>query len=391
MQVSKKLFAVTLLMAILISSTVTYMLARNPSSTFMITTGIYPGVPSFMGWREGDYYFVKDANGVIKYIGTDASTVIQSALNDLPDNGVFIVLGTGGVFPLSSPLTIAGYLKTILIYATLICPTGAQALVFGTENKSFEKGYVYVNRIDGTDRGKGKYGIHLKWGCNNRFQINHITNCDIGVYIDAQTLDKGAVADNEWYFNLLDFNGDGIVIRGASYSHHAEGQRFYGGSIFNNTNRGLWIKSYAKHTQFYAVADYNHPDIDDDVGYTIIIAPFVRNIDRTDLDDNAKYNSVIITGGGIAEHGFISQCSGSATFSGDGSKTYFDIEHHLSEPAHSFGVTLASPLSQYITYVEEVTVGSTRYLRVHFNAAPPSGTDNVVLKWWAKIHMGMEG
>jgi hypothetical protein len=362
---------------------------HNEETSSVVIENSMVDTASYIVWTNSTHYFAKNGKtGEIEFSGTDAYTVIQSAINNLPDNGVFVVKGEGGSFPLSHPLTLTGYYKVFYFYATFLNPPGAQAIVCGDSSRPLSRCEIHVNVIDGTDRQTGKYGIHLKNGRNNIFYVNHILNTDIAIYIDGAELNK-PVADNEWYFNLLDFNRDGIVIQGGSYVNHAEGNRFYGGSIFNNTNRGLWIKAYAKHTFFNAVADYNHPDIDDDCGYTYINCPFVRTIDRTDLNWNQKDNSIIITAGGILEGGFIASCSGSATFSGDGSRTYFDIEHHLSEPAHTWGVTKASNILQNIVYVEEVVIGNVRYLRVHFDSAPHAGTNNVVLKWWAKIHIGM--
>jgi len=385
-QISLKKATTIILISILLTVIVSYYaFASSPSSTFTISPGVYPGAPWMTVWKEGNNYYVKDANGKLVYSDTDASAAINYALNSLPDNGRLYVRGEGGSFQLSEPIFIYGYLKHIIIDATLLPSQGHQAIVIGNATHPAEKCIIEVNRIDGTDKATGEYGIHLRNGRNNRFYINHLINLDIGIYIHV--VEGGYGADNTWYINLIDFCGDGIVIYGYNYTHHAEGNRFYGGAIFNCTDRGLWIKAYAKHTFFNMVADYNSPDIDDDVGYTTIISPFVRNIDRLDLDDNAKSNSLIITGGGIAEGGFISQESGSATFTGDGSKTYFDIEHHLSEPAHSWYVTLASYIgSVRITYVEEVQIGEKRYLRVHLSTAPADGTE-VVFKWHARIHM----
>jgi len=56
--------------------------AVTPSSTFYISSGVYPGAPSFTIWREGSNYFAKDDNGMLKYSGTNATTIIQSVVNN---------------------------------------------------------------------------------------------------------------------------------------------------------------------------------------------------------------------------------------------------------------------------------------------------------------------
>jgi hypothetical protein len=72
---------------------------------------------------------------------------------------------------------------------------------------------------------------------------------------------------------------------------------------------------------------------------------------------------------------------GTATFSGDGSTTQFNIPHGLTRAASYWNVQKASDIIQDIEYVTEVEVGGVRYLRVVFESAPPAGTNNIVLKW----------
>jgi len=81
-QVSLKWAIALVLIACLVSSSIVYyVFAVSPSSAFTISSGVYPGAPCYTVWREGDYYFAKDANGEIDYSGTDASQIIQSALD----------------------------------------------------------------------------------------------------------------------------------------------------------------------------------------------------------------------------------------------------------------------------------------------------------------------
>jgi parallel beta-helix repeat protein len=83
-QVSLKWAIALVLIACLVSSSIVYyVFGVSPSSAFTISSGVYPGAPCYTVWREGDYYFAKDANGEIDYSGTNASYVINSALNAL--------------------------------------------------------------------------------------------------------------------------------------------------------------------------------------------------------------------------------------------------------------------------------------------------------------------
>jgi len=58
--------------------------ASTPSSTFYVSSGIYPGAPSYTVWKEGSNYFAKDVNGRLRYSGTNMTAIVNNAINDLP-------------------------------------------------------------------------------------------------------------------------------------------------------------------------------------------------------------------------------------------------------------------------------------------------------------------
>jgi len=73
--------------------------------------------------------------------------------------------------------------------------------------------------------------------------------------------------------------------------------------------------------------------------------------------------------------------SGTATFSGDGTTTQFAIEHGLvSTPRIKIVWKEVSGLPD----IDYVTADDT-YIYVNFVSAPPNGTDNVVLGWYARV------
>jgi hypothetical protein len=79
-----------------------YVLGVSPSSTFTISGGVYPGAPSYTIWREGDYYFAKDANGEIDFSGTNSTYVIQNAIN----NGYGRIFFKKGTYMITSTVEI---------------------------------------------------------------------------------------------------------------------------------------------------------------------------------------------------------------------------------------------------------------------------------------------
>jgi len=80
-------------------------------------------------------------------------------------------------------------------------------------------------------------------------------------------------------------------------------------------------------------------------------------------------------------HGYITANSGTATFSGDGSTTQFKVAHGLVKAPKTVVVTPASPDAAGDFYV----TWDDTYIYVNYKTAPPSGTDNVKLSWYAEV------
>jgi len=104
--------------ASLISATFVYVFAVSPSSTFTISSGIYPGAPTYTIWREGSNYFAKDANGVLAYSGTVAYTLIQDVFDQNPQS-IFFKEGTydlnGQTVTATAPIIIWGEGKNSIL------------------------------------------------------------------------------------------------------------------------------------------------------------------------------------------------------------------------------------------------------------------------------------
>jgi hypothetical protein len=73
--------------------------------------------------------------------------------------------------------------------------------------------------------------------------------------------------------------------------------------------------------------------------------------------------------------------SGTATFSGDGTKTQFAIAHGLAMAPSKVYVTPGSSDAKGPFYV---TADATN-IYVNYATAPPAGTNNVVLYWYAEV------
>jgi len=79
-QINVKTALIFVGISILLTSLFFYAFAATPSSTFYISSGVYPGAPSYTIWKEGANYFAKDVNGMLKYSGTNASQIITNCI-----------------------------------------------------------------------------------------------------------------------------------------------------------------------------------------------------------------------------------------------------------------------------------------------------------------------
>jgi len=81
-KISLKTAIITVLLSVLLTTGIVYVLA-SPNGTFTISPYIYPGAPKYTIFKEGNTYYAKNAYGAIDYSGTNATMVIQSALDSL--------------------------------------------------------------------------------------------------------------------------------------------------------------------------------------------------------------------------------------------------------------------------------------------------------------------
>ena len=90
--ISLKRTLIIVTISILLVSGIFYTFAANPSSTFYLSSGVYPGAPSFTIWKESNNYFAKNIYGELKYSGLVFPTLIQACIDDLTSGGVIFLM-----------------------------------------------------------------------------------------------------------------------------------------------------------------------------------------------------------------------------------------------------------------------------------------------------------
>lgn len=142
------------------------------ASTFWISSGVYPGAPSYTVWREGSMYFAKDAYGKIGFSGTNASQIIQNPLN-LKGK----ILLKSGLYPLDVPLGI--YENTDFggdgMGSTILQMTRNYDMMIGNAETAFfdvgDYGNITIHdlTLDGNNKAYG--GIRMDIGIAANVQI----------------------------------------------------------------------------------------------------------------------------------------------------------------------------------------------------------------------------
>jgi len=108
----KTYLATVLLVALICIGTTSYVLSQSSSQTITIEPPSFTETASYTIFKVGDTIYAKNGTtGEIEFSGTDASQVIQSAINALTNGGKILI--KAGTYLLSSPLTLNRYISLV--------------------------------------------------------------------------------------------------------------------------------------------------------------------------------------------------------------------------------------------------------------------------------------
>ena len=437
---------------------------------------------SYIIWTDGTNYYAKNGKtGQIDFSGTDASTVIQNAINNLTPNRTWKeVVKLKGVFYVST-ISLPSYTVLDLREATLIMKNNVNNNMINAIHASNVE--IIGGIIDGNKANQTQgHGIYVAYSDSQSFRIygveirnfkgngiyiysyvsnGEISNCVIhdnewsGIDLDDHILET-IVTGNTIYNNglhgiMIDtaglrnvISGNVVYLNGASgielYSD-APGYESYGTAIVGNTcwqNRyhGIEVNQYQSgilitgnscvENNMHGIRVYNSRDIViagnmcarngtsgqpyDGINvydcYNVTITGNRCFDDRSprvqrygiSLEGSGGYHIVIgnnpadntsgtiNVGSGLQgcvvryNRGYVTENGGTVTFSGNNSATQFKIPHGLFSAPTKILVTPGSNDAKGTFYV---TADST-YIYVNYATAPPSGTNNVVLYWYAE-------
>lgn len=180
---ASKFVTIGLLIGLLIGAFIAY--GQSPSSTFTISSGVYPGAPSYTIWTEGGEYFAKDANGRLAYSGTNASQIINYAYANLPSNGGSLFL-LSGTFVLGTTIYPSSNSETYGVFgATILTPPAVAIATSLISIENVQNVSIHDLVVDGASYFY--CGINIAYGSNN-------------ILIDHNIL-KGAYDRNLWVWD----------------------------------------------------------------------------------------------------------------------------------------------------------------------------------------------
>jgi hypothetical protein len=197
---ASKFVTIGLLIGLLIGAFIAY--GQSPTSTFTISTGIYPGAPSYTIWNEGSDYFAKDANGFIGYSGTNFTTLSTSCISALPSNGGKITIEVGAY---------AGHIVIDRSNVILEGEGGPGDIPVSSDpgkSPSALLGTVITPE-------EGQNGVYIEGANRTGVQIRNL-----GIWFKTATTGHGITTDKDQQFHLRDAVFENIAVLGVDATHY---------------------------------------------------------------------------------------------------------------------------------------------------------------------------
>jgi hypothetical protein len=366
----------------------------------------FVGEPSFTVFEENGVYYA--LNNFTKELisGTDASTVIQQAINALTNGGILFI--KAGRYFIKSPIILADnirivgesypnylhYPSTKLTLATTLV-LDADVNMFVASFNSSTPLFSSLEDLNLEGAGYAKTAVFL-----SKAQVVTLKNVAFHDFDEYGISINGGEIISVDHCAFYDINKEGVSLSdwyGEIHITH---------SIFNTCNPAIFASGYGNRV----VIEYN--DIYSSPTHGIALNGLSDNlnnllIQNNNIHDNSYYGiafsnyviSPIVIANRFSNNGwgalnmrppnafirynwgYVTENSGTATFSGNGTQTQFTIPHGLAGTPKVANVTPASNDAKGNFYV---TADSTN-VYVNYATAPPAGTNNVVLYWSASM------
>jgi hypothetical protein len=262
---------------------------------------------SYIVYREGDmYYAVNGVTGLVDFSSTDASEVIQKAINALPDGGeVFIKTG---VYRITKTISLKHYVKIRGEgHSTLLEPDSNVIVFSGVGTEADRLRYVVIESLtfappqpDGTTTAiyleqaldpiiKDCYFHNLGYAIKLRYVFRpHI----MSVYVSGcfhPTIVAEHSPDVHIIDSVFDLNkGDAVQLLGTLDGIHDGGHKIIGCLFINNGNQAVFAKGVFASEISNCVIDMNGRGIE------------LHNVEDFRIVNNSISENTIVDGDLIA-------------------------------------------------------------------------------------------
>jgi len=360
-----------------------------------------PAEAAYIIFRDGEHVKAKNGlTGEIDFSGTDASTVIQWALDSLTPNRTWVEkVAVVGSFTLSSKIRVSGYTFLDLSQANLtlavnvndnmIEASGWYFTIFGgilnANGANQERGSAILVKAEAQRFFIG-YGMRIfnakEHGIHLQGDYEHDKWVGVGVIADIiiEGCGGSGVLSAPWsadhIFSRLNCGGNG----GAGICLSTSDSNLVENCLFWNNWKGIDIYNSRHNVIIANRADYNLC-----CGICICNNSSENIIVGNEVYGNGEHQILVESEAGTRNiirdnGGYMAENSGVTIFSGDGETTTFPIPHGLSGTPKSWSIEAASADAMGNRYV----VANATHLIVTYAVPPPQGNDNVVLVWRAE-------
>ena len=237
---------------------------------------------------------------------------------------------------------------------------------------------ISSNLIHGSNYGIWQYNSNENNIVGNTFKaINYNA-----IYIENS--EKNTINNNF----IIDNKKTGIYLNGASYnmihSNHLinigseTDNRFWGIALYHTTDtysthnivENNIIQSFISNRLKYGIGERDSSD-----DYNVIKNNKISGVAELPIKKEGA-NTIV-----RENRGWATENSGTATFSGDGTTTQFSIAHGLVSAPTKVLVTpmTADAASDFYVTADDANI------YINYKSAPPSGTDNLKLSWYAEV------
>jgi hypothetical protein len=397
---------------------------------------------------KGNYYAKSGDNGSIVFSGTDASTVIQRAID--AELGKWGTVWLKGYFTLSKGITLwsgvglrgakAGWgdsagsikiedglygnfnepivtIKNHPSYSSIkFFPYIGELAIIGGGNANYTSNHgIYVSDENGAPMDIFIRNVLIGWCGGNGLHVYSGSKMYVSDFYSESNKQYGVYVDKSAILEISRAYIYGNRKSGIYYNAHGGGGylNIMQNIIFNNGYYGVEVYSTTKGSiqiignmfiQNDAYTSYADIELSNVPHYTMIGNMFFDyrspKLTKYHIKLEGNSNGVITgnvffdtavngvfyfnpRGSSIIENnlGYTTKNSGTATFSGNGTTKQFTIAHGL---AGTPTTAIVTPASSDATGSFYVTVDAT-YIYVNYVTAPPAGTNNVVLNWYAEL------